>query len=290
MRANQFIIESVTDEVYHYTSVHNAADIMKTGTFKLARSTGNKSEEQYALPGFDYFFSTTRSKVGDYHRYVGGGAVMFVIDGRWLTQRYKSKPIDYWDRSWLTTPDRTREAEDRVFSKTPTIPIGGVTEIHVYLREQDEWKSPLTRGILLAGKKRGIPTYLYDNEQAWRLQDIRRAIPINQSQNKLSGQMPTKQMYRPPTNYLAPWIELIYKKSKAELSPAAEKLRYNLVNYGSRYKNEDSGLGNDLSNERKPGSTGYDTATKLVAYMRKSGMTSPLELKNALCKKWEAIK
>ena len=290
MRSNQFIFESATDEVYHYTSVHNAADVMQSGLFKLARSTGNKSEEQYAPPGYDYFFSTTRSKVGDYHRFVGGGAVMFVIDGRWLSQRYRVKPIDYWERSWLGVPDRTRESEDRVFSKSPAIPIDCVTEIHVLLKERDEWKSPMARGILLAGKKRGLPTYLYDNEQAWRLQDTRRAIPIEKTVTNIGGKLPTKTMYRPSTNYLEPWVELIYKKSKAELTPAAEKLRYNLVYYGSRYEDEDSGLGNDLSNERKPGSTGYDTASKLVAYMRKSGMKSPLDLKNALCRKWETIK
>jgi hypothetical protein len=106
----------------------------------------------------------------------------------------------------------------------------------------------------------------------------------------IKGVMPVQHQYRPSTDYLKPWLELIYKKNKADLSPEGEKLRYNLIYYGSRYENEDSGLGNALANERKPGNTGYDSATKLVQAMRQSKLNSPLALKNALCKKWENIK
>ena len=290
MRATEFITEMASDIVYHYTSTHNAARILNDGYFQLSRSTGNKSEEQYAPPGYDYFFSTTRSKVGDYHRYAGNGAVMFVIDGRWLNHNYKTKPVDYWERSWQHAPGRTREAEDRVFSKTPEIPLDGVIGIHAYIREKNEWRSPLTRGILIAGKKRGLPTYLYNDEQAWRLQNTNKAVSVKNAGELLSGVTPSRKSYSPPTDYLEPWIELIHKKSKAELTPEADKLRYNLVYYGSRYENEDSGLGNAFSNERKPGSTGFDSATAIVNYMRQNKVPSLLALKNALCKKWEAIK
>jgi hypothetical protein len=215
---------------------------------------------------------------------------MFVLDGQWFTQRYKVKPIDYWDRSWLHSPDRSREAEDRVFSKTPNIPINGIREVHAFIKEQSEWRSPELRNLLILAKKRGIATYMYNDENAWRLQDTRKALSVQQMGPLLKGVMPVAHQYRPSTDYLAPWIELIHKKSKAELSDRAEKLRYNLVYYGSRYENEDSGLSNDLANERKPGNTGYDTATKLVQAMRKAGFTTPLQLKNALVKKWENIK
>ena len=89
---------------------------------------------------------------------------MFVLDGQWFSQRYPVKPIDYWERSWQFSPDRTREAEDRVFSKESAIPLGGVTAVHVLLKEQDESRSPLTRTILIEAKKLGIPTYLYTDE------------------------------------------------------------------------------------------------------------------------------
>lgn len=284
------LLESATDVLYHYTGIRPALKVLQSGMFELSRSTGNRSEEQYAPPGYDYFFSTTRSKTGDYHRMVGNGAVMFVLDGQWFTQRYKVKPIDYWDRSWLQSPDRTRESEDRVFSKTPEIPIGGVRAVHAYIKEHNEWRSPELRNLLILAKKRGIPTYMYTDEQAWRLQDTRKALTVQQMAPLLKGVMPVQKQFRPSTDYLKPWLELIYKKNKADLSPEGEKLRYNLVYYGSRYENEDSGLGNALANERKPGNTGYDSATKLIQAMRQSKLNSPLALKNALCKKWEAIK
>lgn len=290
MKINEILTEGATDVLFHYTGIRPALKILQSGNFSLSRSLGNKSEEQYSPPGYNYFFSTTRSKVGDYHRYTGNGAVMFVLDGQWFGQRYKVKPIDYWERSWQHAPDRSSEAEDRVFSKEPEIPIDGVRAIHAMINEHNEWRSPELRMLLLAAKKRGLPIYLYNNETDWRLQNIRKALTVQQMAPLLKGVLPTTKQYRPSSDYLEPWIELIHKKSKAELSPEGEKLRYNLVYYGSRYENEDSGLSNALSNERKPGNTGYDSASKLLGYMQKAGVKTPLELKNALCKKWVDIK
>ena len=66
--------------------------------------------------------------------------------------------------------------------------------------------------------------------------------------------------------------------------------RYNLVYYGSRYRNEDSGLGGDLSNARKPDQgASRRSAIKIIDYMLKSGYKTPLDLKNFLSDKWEKI-
>jgi hypothetical protein len=62
------------------------------------------------------------------------------------------------------------------------------------------------------------------------------------------------------------------------------------VYYGSRYPNEDSGLGTDMSNARKPNSTDYPTAIKINDYMRKNKFANTVALKNALVGKWENIK
>jgi hypothetical protein len=74
------------------------------------------------------------------------------------------------------------------------------------------------------------------------------------------------------------------------LSPRAEQLRHDLVYYGSRYPNEDSGLGTDMSNARKPGSSDYPTAVKINAFMRKNKFANTTALKNALADKWDKIK
>ena len=294
MKINDLIVlvEAATAIVYHYSGVPAAAKILTSGVFQLSSVTGAKSEEQYAIPGYPYFLSTTRSKVGDYHRYTGSSAVMFVLDGNWLNQRYKTKPVDYWDRSWNHPgSQRTSESEDRVYSKTPEMPIGGVTAVHVLLKEQHEYRCPEVRTVLITAKKRGLPAYLYTDETAWRLQDTRKAVAPAAAAPILKGpQQPGYTPSRPVTMYLEPWLELIYKKSKAELSPRAEKLRHDLVYYGSRYPNEDSNLGTDMSNARKPSSTDYPTAVKINDFMRKNKFVNTVALKNALVDKWNEIK
>jgi hypothetical protein len=292
MKIAELIVEAATAIVYHYAGVSAAAKILTSGVFQLSSVTGNQSEEQYAPPGYPYFLSTTRSRVGDYHRYTGSSAVMFVLDGNWLNQRYKTKAIDYWERSWQHSGGtRSSESEDRVFSREPEISIAGVKEVHVLLKEQNENRSPEVRTILITAKKRGIPAYLYTDETAWRLQDTRKAVSPAEAAALLKGQPPKGYTpSRPQTMYLEPWLELIYKNNKAELTPRAEKLRHDLIYYGSRYPEEDSGLGTDMSNARKPNSTDYPTAVKINDYMRKNKFVNTVALKNALVDKWDKIK
>jgi hypothetical protein len=290
--AEQIVDEAATAIVYHYSGVSAAAKILTSGVFQLSSVTGNQSEEQYAPPGYPYFLSTTRSRVGDYHRYAGSSAVMFVLDGNWLNQRYKTKAIDYWERSWQHSGGtRSSESEDRVFTKTPDMPIGGIIAVHVLIKEQSDNRSPEVRTILITAKKRGLPTYLYTDESAWRLQDTRKAVAPSAAAELLKG--PQSKGYTPsmpPTMYLEAWLELIYKKNKAELSPRAEKLRYNLVYYGARDSASDNNLGSDMSGARKPNSTDYPTAVKINAYMRQNKFATTVELKNALVAKWKDIK
>jgi len=223
--------------------------------------------------------------VGDYHRWVGTGAVMFVLDGQWLQQRYPVKPVDYWERSWLSSGgSRSRESEDRVFSRDPTIATGGVKMIHVLLKEQHENRSPEVRKLLILAKRLGIPAYLYNDEQAWRLQDTRKAITIAQAASLLKGQDPSRRSYG--RKYLSRWLELIHKKASDELSKEADRMAYNMKYYSL------DGLHNldiDMSNARKPGSSDHDQAVKIIGYMRANRITTLQQLLNHLRDKWTAI-
>ncbi|MSX56097.1 MAG: hypothetical protein F2772_11260 [Actinobacteria bacterium] len=291
MRATEFITEGATSVLYHYCGTNAAWKILKSGNFLLSNVTGNFSEKQYAPPGYPYFLSTSRSKVGDYHNYTGSSAVMFVLDGNWLGSRYKVGPIDYWERSWQFTPNRTRETEDRVFSKTPEISTECIRAVHVLLKENMENRSPEVRQILIMAKTRGLPTFLYRDEKAWRIQDTRKAIQPSQSGDLLKGQEYSGKMYRPGRNLMDPWMELIYKSNKQDLSPDAEKLRHNLVYYGKNHPFDDQNLGVDMSNARKPSSgADYDSANKLTDYMRRNKYPDTVALKTALVKKWDKIK
>jgi hypothetical protein len=285
MRATEFLIEGATDILYHYTGINSALKILTNGEFELSSVTGNPSEEQYAPPGYPYFLSTTRSRQGDYHRWVGTGAVMFVLDGQWFQQRYPVKPVDYWERSWLHSGgSRSRESEDRVFSRDPTIATGGVKMIHVLLKEQHENRSPEVRKLLILAKQLNIPAYLYDDEQSWRLQDTRKAITVGQAASLLKGQDPSPRSYG--RKYLSKWLELIHKKASDELSKEADRLAYNMKYYAL---DDFHNLNVDMSNARKPGSSDHDQAVKIISYMRANRMTTLRQLLTHLGDKWKTI-
>ena len=287
MRANEFLIERATDVLFHYTGIRAGLKILQSGNFELASVTGTKSEEQYAPPGYPYFLSLTRTITGDYHRWVGSGAVMFKLNGDWFNSRYIVKPIDYWERAWLhSNGTRTRESEDRVFSKEPTIPITPVTEVHVLLKEQNEYHSPETRQILITAKQQGLPVFFYTDEAAWRLLDKRKALTPTQGREVLRGPQPAGNS-RKPTDYVKPWIELITKNDEAHLSERAKRALKTMRYYGNAH--EDQNLSVDLSNARKPDSGDRASAVWIIKYMQDNNFKSTLELKNAISDKWEAI-
>jgi hypothetical protein len=287
------LTESASSIVYHYTNTMSAAQIMSIGEFLLASSTGTQAEQYYEIPGYPYFLSTTRSKVGDYHnRYVGSSAVMFVLSGDWLNHHYKTKPIDYWERAWIHSDGtRGRESEDRVYSKKPSIPANSksILEIHVLLKEQLKNRSAEVRTILISAKKQNIPAFLYTDETAWKLQDKRKAVDLAQTGDLLKGEHLTRKMYSPRRNYLEDWLELIYKKNKGELSASAQKKARSLVYYGQSYPESDEGLGVDMSNARKPGNDDYDSVVKINNFMRQNKIVTPVDLKNYLINKWKDL-
>jgi hypothetical protein len=276
--------------LFHYTDTYAAKKILSSGNFELSSVVGNRSEEQYAPAGHPYFLSLTRTVTGDYHRWVSTGAVLFKLDGDWFNSRYIVKPIDYWERSWLhSNGTRSRESEDRVFSKTPEIPINAVTEVHVLLKEQSEVKSPSTRQLMISAKQRGLPVYFYTDEAAWRLLDKRKAKSPSKASDVLKGSTPSRiGSSRKPSDSVKQWVELVEKNKIEQLSDRAQKQLRNLMYYSS--SNEDNGMGVDLSNARKPHSSDRTSAVSLISYMQKNGYgNSTVKLKNDLAAKWKPI-
>lgn len=287
MKANEFLIEGVSPIVYHYTNITNALNILTSGVFELSSALGS-IEEQGMPRGKYYFLSTTRTRHGGYHDIVGQTGVIFVLDGTWFNQRYRSGPYDYWqNRDPSMLHHRRHEAEDRVYSSEPTIPISGVTEVHVLVKSDAEQRHRLwARRTLLAARRRNIPTFLYDNETHWRNLDKRNIISIQ----ALSGQLdePQGRNYR-RRGYMTSWLELIYADRKSALSQDADKTRYGLM-YTYDKQNAIQGLRNDLSNARKPGS-GPDrkSAVKIIAFMRQNNLSTVSELVEFLANKWKNI-
>jgi hypothetical protein len=278
MRAQQFITEGATSVLYHKTSVNAALDILKSGEFKLSSSIGNDVESRMAIKGMPYYLSTSRSKVGDYHRYVGDSAAMFVLDGQKIGNKYKVKPVDYWERMWLNNPERTSESEDRIYSKTNTMSTDSVIGLHVLLKEQNDIRSEVVRQLLIESKTSGIKTYLYNDESAWRLQDTRRSLKAADYGKLLSGHRADPPYMRRPIrgqgksqygrSKILAWIELIKKKPGQELSKDADKIRYDLQYYGDATTQ----LKNDFFNAKRPNEPEYPLVVKLGDYMNKNNL------------------
>ena len=289
MRFFEIIAESLSRIIYHYTSPRAALKILQSGNFELSSALGSV-EQQYAPKGKPYFMSTTRTKRGGYHTGGKWRGVLFVLDGNWFNQRYKSGPIDYWGERGLGL--RASEAEDRIYSAEPTIPVGGVSAIHVYLNTKNDDSEQLThdksvvRELLIAAKTRGIPAYFYDNHDAWINLDTRRTADVSQ----LTGSR-KPSYYRPPRRrtYMQSWIELMNAKALNQLSKDADKMRYSLQ-YTYDLKNAADALSNDMSNARKPDSgPEREDAVKIIRYMQQHRLNTIPEFVQHLADKWKAI-
>ena len=283
MQIKEVIVESLSRIVYHYTGLPSALKILTSGEFQLSSTLGSV-EQSYAPKGKPYFLSTTRTRTGGYHDYVGSTAVMFVLDGNWFNNNYTSKPVDYWgNRDPSQSHHRQHEAEDRVFSKDPSIPIGGVTAVHILVKpDADPEQKARARKALIAAKSQGIPSYFYTDEKAWRNFDTRNLGDTS----ILKGQEATGGYVSTHPGYLIPWIELISAKDKSQLGKRANDIRYSL-NYRYDKDQVTQGLNTDLSNARKPNSgPDRDNAIKLINFMRKNKLATVRELVDTLAAKW----
>lgn len=292
MRIFEVITESLSRIVYHYTNINAAEKILSSGEFQLSSILGS-IEQQYAPKSYSYFLSTTRTKLGGYHDYVGASAVMFVLDGNYYNQRYPAKPVDYWgNRDPEKAYGRKHEAEDRLFSKDPTIPADGVTAVHLLVKEDAEPHiKAYGRRVLLAAKKRGIPATYYNDENAWRKLDTTKSAPVTD----LKGQQPTNRSFIRHRGYLIPWMEVIQAKDMSQLSSKSRDIVRSMrrsaenVKLGYMRDRDDivRGLGNEMSNARKP-NAGEDRnhAVKIISYMRANRLQTLTDLVDHLTNKW----
>lgn len=277
------LFESLSRVAYHYTNTAAAAKILQSGEFELSSTLGSV-EQQYAPKGHPYFLSTTRTRHGGYHSMIGPSAVMFVLDGNWFNNHYISRPVDYWEnRDPKKVSHRPHEAEDRVFARDPAISLGGVLEVHI-LASPDGDHGMFARKALIAAKQHNIPAYFYEDETAWRNLNKSKSVPIS-DRPSLRGQ----EKYRWGSNrraYLHPWLELLQATEPKQLSRDADKLRRS-ISYEYDRQQATQGLGNDLSNARKPNSgADREVAVKLIKFMQQNQLNTLAELVDFLAKKW----
>jgi len=284
MRFKELLTERISSIVFHYTNLFAATKIISSGEFELSSTLGTDVESAFAPTGYPYFLSTTRTMTGGYHDYVGSGAAIFVLNGDWFNKRYPGKAVDYWqNRDPKLAAHRRHEAEDRIFSKDPTIPIGGVESLHVFLREDaDARYRQLTRRLLIAAKTKNIPAYFYTDETAWRRLDTSKQGSVT----VLTGGDEPKGYTRGHRGYLMPWMELLFGRDKTKLSKKANSLLYSL-NYSYDRTSSRQGLATDLSNARKPNSgPDREHAVKIAQYMRKNKLADLAALIDNIKQRW----
>jgi hypothetical protein len=284
------LFEAATAELYHSTRLYNAAKVLEQGYFKLAASVGTGSELQHQKPGRFYYLSTTRSKVGDYtlHTYHIDG-VVFNLNGDWLNQRYKAAPVDYWEQMWLKS-GRTSEAEDRIYSREPTIPLPDpatrlITGIHV-LYEKDKIKPDdnrpyWLRKLLTKAKLMGIPIWVYGDPSSWLTQDRRRALDLK-TLIGLPEPPQSPPWPRMPRDWFKSWRELHHKSDAAALSSDARRLvdRLQRDYSGDQIRSLEANIHNQKSSNDP-------SLIKLLAIFRRLRINSAKEYVDYLKRKWD---
>lgn len=169
MNKRTYIVEGLSDILYHVTTLDSAASIIGGNKFVLSPVMRNGPDEKSSKPNKLYFMSTARSpKSGYVTRSIGAGPVptgvaIMVLDGKKLSQRYSGGPTAYFSSGIRNAaPNEYDEQEDRVYSDDREIPDARnyIKSVYVVLSLD---ASPQARNNLLAIKKSGIPTYLYTN-------------------------------------------------------------------------------------------------------------------------------
>lgn len=281
----QFLSERISPLVYHYTSIGNAFSICKDNAFHLSSSLGTSSEENLKSKGKPYYLSTTRHKLGGYNLEPYKEGVMFNLDGIKLGQKYSGKAVDYWGPEMRAMNQNKDEAEDRIFSKEPSIPNAKsyIKEVHILFAKHDMGhanRGRQMRRLLICLKTKDIPHWVYDDTRAWLLQDKRKSIKVDQEDLKGKDK---EQFYRSNAmsyakKELSPWIELYLKPNESNLSKNAKDMLYNLRYYD--YRGEiATQLQNAIHNYRK---SARNEVEKLHKVMRQSRATNVAEFINLI--------
>lgn len=172
--------------LYHGTDKEKLVNILRTGKLDLA-SGRLRDVEGHLSKDHLFYASFTRARDCSYFDFAEPNAII-AVDGQAISARYKITPVDYYSKIKgkvdLLDPDRRAEAEERLLSDSPQIPIIKYIK-HVYFIQEGVSYSPqpmqMARvdaanitgtgmaSILLVLKKNNIPYSFYPTLKDWRL-------------------------------------------------------------------------------------------------------------------------
>jgi len=209
------------ETLFHFTKTYHAADIIKQNKFVL--SMAEAAESDLAInKGKLFYLSLTRTRNNAFANKEHG--VMFEMDGRALSSRFKLTQVDYWG------DPKYSEAEERLVSDKPTIPASPfIVAVHVNLGRNDDGK--YLRELIIGCKRRKITVFVYDNlKDMLSMQKSRRLSlddPRLQAKSKIirGGYIP-----RARKDYVLPWLVLLHAVVQKKV-PQVMKLKNADVDY-----------------------------------------------------------
>jgi ribosomal protein S15P/S13E len=283
--------EMLTDLVFHFTSLRNAENIMKTGRLKLTPSIGTGAEDYLKSGDRVYYISLARSRTADYT--VQGAyreGVVFNMNGQYFNRHHRSRAVDYWERMWAhrTKDGRTSEMEDRLFSDKPFIDLDlskAFSGIHILVKDDlVSFQVMSAINIVKIAKQNNIPVFVYDDKNAFIIQDTRKAMSVTTLVD-MYKKSEKKEPYsgRENRGYFDKWLELIFKTDRSQLSKQAKSMTWNM--YGMYADDMTRSLSADIHNYKKD-ETYADQIHKIVSYMKKNGFKTIKELISHLGEKW----
>ena len=157
--------ENLTDIVYHYIKNPSfLTSILINDEFRLNFSVVNSSDVHDRGNKKLWYFSTTRSLTGIYHRN-NYYQILLELDGRLLSHNYKSIPFNYYKS------DKTldmEESEDRIISDKSVIKNATkyIKAIHISNPDIDKYNIGTWKNIKKLIEEKNIPLYLYENEDS----------------------------------------------------------------------------------------------------------------------------
>jgi len=175
---NQILLErNLNEEVYWSTNMSAFANIAKDGYFILTPAVGSDK-----IKGKDYRYYLCVSRVPENSfRNKSRSGVTLVLDGRMLSARYKTDPINYWHYPEFKGNIRGssgNEAEERIYSDKPKLYTNDgkiIKEAHFVWSDYENH----TGNIYEISKLKHTDIFVYDDVKAFAYLNKRKALLLD---------------------------------------------------------------------------------------------------------------
>ena len=289
------LVEGISPILYHVTSLMGLRGIIKTDKFKLTPDLGTEADKELGHENKIYYFSTSRHKLGGYGLIAGNGQTSIVLDGRKLSQNYSGKPVDYWGHEFRKVDPKKGEAEDRIYSNDRYIPnaTSYILEVHIFLEVDRPEDRPVAirawRETFIELKKQGVPYWLYDDKQAYLIQNKGKAIDLPTEPLRITNKDDLKQYSYQSSrrDYLKSWVELYFKNNIKDLSKDAKAMVGDL-NYEYDAERLLMHLKNDFHNQKGDTGQGMTGVDSIIKIMQKHKLRTLDEFVKMLVQKWKS--